>query len=255
MWFCPLKVLLIELLLPSNETREDVSLSVNFNDRTSDHITQHTFLTASRKHHEKRVCSMYLEESQRPQHNRTLFWSLGPLDSLQNECSSGGGHLAGPPPHRSPQRCKGPLALLCPVLFPHLEFTPSCTAPLLIHCPCLKHTRTHAHMHAHLLLFFLLFFFNRVGHLWDPSYPFSHRICQEFRSLKFLKKYCSKTRHFLWLPYPRNQWAYTILFYLKTLKSISEIQIQSIHLCIVSVNFSVKTPDICLLNYTNIYTV
>lgn len=51
MWFCSLKALLTELLFPSNETREDLSLSKNFNNRISDHITQHVFLTASKKHH------------------------------------------------------------------------------------------------------------------------------------------------------------------------------------------------------------
>lgn len=48
MWFCSLKVLLTELLTPSQETREDLSLSLNFINMTSDHGTQHTFLTASK---------------------------------------------------------------------------------------------------------------------------------------------------------------------------------------------------------------
>lgn len=48
MWFCSFKVLLTELLTPSQETREDLSLSLNFINMTSDHGTQHTFLTASK---------------------------------------------------------------------------------------------------------------------------------------------------------------------------------------------------------------
>lgn len=47
---CSVKGLLTELLSLSNETREDVSLSLNFINMTSDHIMQHTFLTASKKH-------------------------------------------------------------------------------------------------------------------------------------------------------------------------------------------------------------
>ena len=48
MWFCSLKVLLTELLTSSQETREDLSLRLNFINMTSDHGTQLTFLTASK---------------------------------------------------------------------------------------------------------------------------------------------------------------------------------------------------------------
>lgn len=58
MWFCSLKVLLTELSSPSSETLEDLSFSLNFINMTSDHVTQHTFLTAS-----KNIRSKYLEKS------------------------------------------------------------------------------------------------------------------------------------------------------------------------------------------------
>lgn len=48
MWFYSLKVLLTELLTSSQETREDLSLRLNFINMTSDHGTQHTLLTASK---------------------------------------------------------------------------------------------------------------------------------------------------------------------------------------------------------------
>lgn len=48
MWFCSLKVLLTELLTPSQETREDLPLGLRFINMTSDHGTQHTFLTTSK---------------------------------------------------------------------------------------------------------------------------------------------------------------------------------------------------------------
>ena len=62
------------------ETLEDLSFSLNFINMTSDPVTQHTLLTAS-----KNIRSKYLQKSH-SQYNLHSSWSLTSLHSVQGGC-------------------------------------------------------------------------------------------------------------------------------------------------------------------------